>query len=160
MIQFPERLKGVHTDMQKVVQRAAEILAAKGIKIRCQEGLRTTAVQAQYVANGTSWTMNSRHLTGHAVDLLPLVDIDRDGKVELEEMYSWQMAFEVAAAMKRAAVELNVPIVWGGVWDRQLNSIKDPETAVADYVARRRKQNKRAAIDGPHYELDRARYPA
>lgn len=158
MIQYEERLEGVHQDMQRVVRRAAEILAP--IKLRSQEGLRSAARQAQLVAVGASQTLNSRHLTGHAVDLLPVVDIDADGKVELEELYNWQLSFKVAAAMKKAAVELNVPVVWGGVWDRQLNGVPDPETASADYVARRRKKNLKAFVDGPHFELDRTRYPA
>lgn len=156
MILYPQRLDGVHADLQAVVKHAATIL---DFHIRVQEGRRTAAVQAQYVANGTSWTMNSRHLTGHAVDLLSAVDIDKDGTIELEELYAWPLAFKIAGAMKIASVKLNVPIVWGGVWDRGLSEIKDPEQAVADYVLRRRKQNKAANIDGPHFELARSKYP-
>lgn len=133
---------------------------SRPIMMRVQEGRRTKERQAQLVACGASQTMNSRHLTGHAVDLLPVVDIDKDGKVELEELYNWPLSFRVAAAMKKAAAELNIPIVWGGCWDRQLCSLSEPETASADYVARRRKKNLRAFVDGPHFELYSTRYPA
>lgn len=162
MIQYAERLAGVHADLCRVVTRAAEILADRQvpIKLRAHEGLRTTERQAQLVAAGASKTLDSRHITGHAVDLLPVVDIDKDGKVETEELYNWQLSYDVARAMKKAAAELNIPVVWGGVWDRQLASLPDPEMASADYVARRRKKNLRAFVDGPHFELDRARYPA
>jgi len=96
---------------------------------------------------------------GRAWGSTSAVDIDKDGKIELEELYAWPLAFKIAGAMKAASVKLNVPIVWGGVWDRGLSEIKDPEQAVADYVLRRRKQNKAANIDGPHFELARSKYP-
>jgi peptidoglycan L-alanyl-D-glutamate endopeptidase CwlK len=37
-----------------------------------QAGPRTRERQAALVARGASRTINSRHLTGHAVDLVPL----------------------------------------------------------------------------------------
>jgi peptidoglycan LD-endopeptidase CwlK len=39
---------------------------------RIQAGLRTRERQAELVARGASRTMYSRHLTGHAVDLVAL----------------------------------------------------------------------------------------
>lgn len=159
MITNAERLIGVKDDLCAVVRSADTILTPKGIHIRVQEGLRTPERQAQYVANGTSWTMNSRHLTGHAVDLVTLVDLDHDGKIEIEELYSWQLAFQVASAMKIAAGNLNIALVWGGCWDRTLAEIRDPESAMADYVARRKKRGLRANVDGPHYELAKSKYP-
>ena len=58
-----------------------------------------------------SKTMNSRHLTGHAVDIYP---IDENGNVvrNLEGGYFHKMA----KAVKQAAKELNIPIEWGGDW--------------------------------------------
>ena len=52
--------------------------------------------------------MNSRHLTGHAVDLGALLE----GKIR----WDWPLYHEIAAAMKEAARELEVEIEWGGDW--------------------------------------------
>ena len=60
-----ERLEGVHADLVKVVELAA--LGPVGFVVT--EGLRTRERQATLVMAGKSRTMNSRHLTGHAVDL-------------------------------------------------------------------------------------------
>jgi hypothetical protein len=63
--------------------------------------------------------MNSRHLTGHAVDLVAL-----DGEVS----WQWKDYFRVAAAMQAAAHALEVPVCWGGSWDSLL-AIASPKTA-------------------------------
>jgi hypothetical protein len=82
--------------------------------------------QAELVARGASRTMNSRHLTGHAVDLVAL---DR-GRVS----WQWEDYYEVAAAMQAAAHELGVPVRWGG-GGGSLFTIETPEDGFADYVA-------------------------
>src|SRR5918995_7391971 len=64
-----DRLQGVHPDLVRVVERAIQITTQD---FRVQEGLRTRERQAALVARGASRTMNSRHLTGHAVDLVAL----------------------------------------------------------------------------------------
>jgi len=72
------------------------------------EGLRTLARQQELVAKGASKTMNSRHLTGHAIDFVPIVG----GKIT----WKWPAFGPVADAFKAASKELKVPIVWGGDW--------------------------------------------
>lgn len=119
-VRSERNLQGVHRDLVKVVR-----LAAQRCNFIVTEGLRTRARQQQLVASGASQTMNSRHLTGHAVDVAALVD----GKVR----WDWPLYSAIAAEMKKAAAELNVPIIWGGDW----KSFKD----------------------GPHFELDRKKYP-
>lgn len=116
-----QRLEGVHPDLVKVVKRAIELTS---IDFTVLEGLRTVERQKQLVAKGASKTMNSRHITGHAVDIAPLVD----GEVR----WDWPLFHKLAPAMKQAAKELNVPIIWGGDW--------------------------RTFKDGPHWELDRKKY--
>jgi peptidoglycan L-alanyl-D-glutamate endopeptidase CwlK len=73
------------------------------------EGLRSEARQRELVRSGASRTMNSRHLTGHAVDLLP---IGPDGRAE----FAWPLYHKMAPAVKAAAEKEGVPIVWGGDW--------------------------------------------
>ena len=113
-------LQGVHKDLVSVVR-----LAGKRADFIVTEGLRTVARQKQLVAAGASQTMNSRHLTGHAVDVAALVDGD--------VRWDWPLYARIADEMKAAAKELGVPIIWGGDW----KSLKD----------------------GPHFELDRKKYP-
>lgn len=91
-------------------------IAATPIDFRIQEGLRTLERQRKLVAAGVSWTLNSRHLTGHAVDVLPVVDIDGDGALELHELYSWPLMLSLAAHIKAEAARVGVSVEWGGDW--------------------------------------------
>jgi peptidoglycan L-alanyl-D-glutamate endopeptidase CwlK len=117
-----QRLVGVHADLVQVVERAIEITT---VDFTVLEGLRTPERQKALRDAGASQTLNSRHITGHAVDLGALID----GEVR----WDWPLYHKIASAMKAAAKELNVAIVWGGDW--------------------------RTFKDGPHFELDRRKYP-
>lgn len=99
------RLKGVHPDLVLVVKRAIQLTE---VDFSVLEGLRTRTRQLELVRAGASQTMNSRHLTGHAVDLGAYVQ----GKVR----WDWPLYHKIAGAMKRAARELEVPLEWGGDW--------------------------------------------
>jgi len=101
------RLKGVHPDLVKVVKRAIEITT---VDFTVLEGLRDPARQKTLMESGASQTLNSRHITGHAVDLGAWVDNQVD--------WSWPLYFKVADAMKKAAAELSVPLEWGGDWKK------------------------------------------
>jgi peptidoglycan L-alanyl-D-glutamate endopeptidase CwlK len=100
-----DKLKGVHPDLVRVVKRAILISEVDFI---ITEGVRSVAKQTQLVKAGASKTMNSRHLTGHAIDLAPVVN----GEVR----WDWPPFHLIAKAMKKAAEELNVAITWGGDW--------------------------------------------
>ena len=117
-----ERLQGVHPDLAKVVERAIDL---SPVDFTVLEGLRSPERQQTLVASGASQTLNSRHITGHAVDLGAWVDNQVD--------WSWPLYTKIANAMKAAANELGVSIVWGGDW--------------------------KTFKDGPHFELDRKYYP-
>src|SRR5512137_2460339 len=98
-----QRLTGLHPDLVRIVEPAR--LAEPFIVV---EGLRTRERQARLVAIGASRTMNSRHLTGHAVDLAYWLD-DGDGAPEAGEgRWDWPLAHKIAAAMKAAAAEESV----------------------------------------------------
>jgi len=100
-----DRLKGVHPDLVKVVEHAIEITT---VDFAVLEGLRTPERQKVLKEAGASQTLNSRHITGHAVDLGAWVD----GEVR----WDWPLYNQIAKAMKSAAAELNIPIEWGGDW--------------------------------------------
>lgn len=100
-----QRLVGVHPDLVKVVERAAK---TSPIMFMVLEGPRSVAQQRKNVAAGVSWTMNSRHITGHAVDLVPLVD----GRAS----WAWPVYHKLAPTIKKAAKDVGVPLEWGGDW--------------------------------------------
>jgi peptidoglycan L-alanyl-D-glutamate endopeptidase CwlK len=99
------RLKGVHPDLVKVVERAIQLTP---VDFTVLEGLRSLERQKALVAAGASQTLKSRHLDGHAVDLGAWVDEQVD--------WSWPLYGKIAKAMKTAAAELKIPIEWGGDW--------------------------------------------
>ncbi|SNS52958.1 peptidoglycan L-alanyl-D-glutamate endopeptidase CwlK [Sphingomonas laterariae] len=144
-------LAGVHPLLVGVVKRAIEITRQD---FTVHDGLRTEAEQREYVLRGVSKTMASKHMRqadgfGHAVDLVPYIN----GKLRWE----WPAIYVIAAAVRIAAQEQRVKLIWGGVWDRPFETIEPTvagcERAVADYVGRRRAAGKSAFIDGPHFEL-------
>jgi peptidoglycan L-alanyl-D-glutamate endopeptidase CwlK len=74
------------------------------------EGLRTEERQAELVASGASQTMNSRHLTGHAVDLAPI-----DPSTN-EITWEWDYYYILEPHIKEMAEALYININWGGDW--------------------------------------------
>lgn len=118
-----KNLEGVHPHLVAVVEKARE-----RVDFLVTEGLRTKERQAQLIKIGRSKTKNSRHLYGLAVDLC-----DMDGKYDVPDMH------EIAKAMKVSALELGVPIEWGGDW------LEDP--------------NDNIGWDSPHFQLPKSKYP-
>lgn len=144
-------LKGVHPTLAAVVERAIRITQQD---FAVHDGLRSEAEQRALVRQGASQTLNSRHRAqpdgyGHAVDLVPWIS----GRMRWE----WPAIYPIAAAVRQAAEEQGVGLVWGGVWDRRLSDLPPTaaglKAAVEAYVARRRAMKRSAFIDGPHYEL-------
>jgi peptidoglycan L-alanyl-D-glutamate endopeptidase CwlK len=78
------------------------------IEFTVLEGMRTQARQAELYASGASQTMNSRHLTGHAVDLAPLI--------EGEVSWDWPHYHTLEPHIKALAGALGVAVTWGGDW--------------------------------------------
>lgn len=98
-------LRGVNPDLVKVVRRA---LALSAVDFGVTEGLRTAERQRELVAQKKSQTKNSRHLTGHAVDVVAYIG----GEIS----WDWGYYEQIAAAFKMAAHQLGIPIEWGGDW--------------------------------------------
>lgn len=131
-----KRLATVLEPMQRVVKRAIEI---SEVDFGVSQALRTHDDQARLYGQGrtiaemkakglnpayakpsmkkVTWTMNSNHMTGKAVDLVPYIN----GKVEWDDngkLGLWPM---IAKAMKTAAAELNIKIEWGGDWKKTVD---------------------------------------
>ena len=100
-----DRLSGVHPDLVLVVKLAIEL---SEIDFQVIEGVRSKARQEQLVKAGASKTLNSRHLTGHAVDLCALINDS--------VRWDWPLYSKIADAMKQAASQLKISIEWGGDW--------------------------------------------
>jgi peptidoglycan LD-endopeptidase CwlK len=139
-----DKLEGVNPKLVAVVQKA--ILLTK-IDFGVTYGLRTIEEQEKLVAAGRSQTMKSKHITGHAVDLMAYVD----GKG------CWELNVydDLADAMAQAARDEGVAIRWGAAW--HINDIRmykgTMEQAMMDYIDLRRSEGKRPFIDGPHFEM-------
>lgn len=93
------------------------------------EGMRTRERQVELVESGASKTLNSRHLTGHAVDVGLWVQLD--GKLTLR--WDWPLYEQFAQHVQLHADALGIKIVWGGSW--------------------------KTFKDGPHFQLDEKIYP-
>lgn len=143
-------LEGVHADLVKVVKRAIEITP---IDFAVTDGKRTMEEQRAYVASGASQTMDSRHLTGHAIDLVAF--IGNKGRWELD------LLCKIALAMRCAALECKVPLRWGGNWDVLLTDTDSPpEDMVQDYIQKRIAAGRKPFVDAPHFELPKSEYSA
>jgi len=139
-----ERLLGVKPELSDTVKRALEL---SPIDFGVTEGKRSIERQKELVARGLSQTMNSKHLSGNAVDLVAYLS----GRV------CWEMSAydELADAMKQAAKETGVAVRWGGAW--QVRDIRLHEGTMEDamnaYIDLRRSEGRRPFLDGPHFEL-------
>lgn len=145
-----KNLEFVHEDLCLIVNRALELTDTDFMVF---EGYRSVDRQKALVKSGASRTMNSRHLSGHAVDLVPvLTGMPR---------WDWPLCYRVAEAVKLAAIDYGTPVIWGGVWDRTINGFEKPcEDEVSDYVLRCKSAKIKPFLDGPHFELPRENYPA
>jgi peptidoglycan L-alanyl-D-glutamate endopeptidase CwlK len=139
-----DRLFGIDPRLVAVVNTAISITK---VDFGVTEGLRTKETQEAYVKAGKSQTMDSKHLIGHAVDLVAFVN----GTV------SWELNLydDIAEAMRTAAREHNLPLRWGAAWNipdicKWTGSM---EAAMNYYIDERRRQNRRPFIDAPHFEM-------
>lgn len=102
-----QRLVGVNPALVMVVRRA---LALSTVDFAVIEGLRTPERQQKLFESGASRTLNSRHITGHAVDIAPVID----GEIR----WDWPAFMPLVSAMRQAAVECGVPVVHGADWKK------------------------------------------
>lgn len=120
------KLAGVHPKLAAVIREAS---LRSSVPFTVIEGVRSKARQASLVAAGASKTQNSRHLTGHAVDLWPL---NSEGKplpsdaafprgsneARAASAALWAGLRSIAVTVKEVAREMGVQIEWGGDWEK------------------------------------------
>lgn len=139
-----DNLNGVDIRLVEVVNIAIKVT---GVDFAVTEGLRTLQRQQELVAAGASQTMNSKHITGQAVDLVAFIG----------DRISWELNLydDIADAMKIGANQVGVPIRWGAAW--QISDIGSWDSTMQDamdaYIDLRRNQGRRPFIDSPHFEI-------
>lgn len=101
-----KRLDTCHPHLREIATLAITLTE---VDFGISEGKRSVQEQKRLVEAGFSQTMNSRHLTGHAFDVLAY----RNGEVT----WHWPAYEKIAEAMFHAADKLMVPIEWGGNWE-------------------------------------------
>jgi len=90
---------------------ACELIARcveAGIPVLIVNTLRTTAEQEQNIAKGVSWTRNSKHLTGDAIDLAPYEVYQLHGP----DKVNWNGSDPVWQRM--GAIGEAIGLKWGG----------------------------------------------
>lgn len=138
-----KELEGVDERLVFVVERALEL---SPVDFSVHDGMRTIEDQRALVAAGASWTMDSKHLIGKAVDLVPYIN----GKLRWE----WPPIYKIADAMHIASQEEDLNIKWGGAWDVSLTRSSGPAEYVSRlYVNRCEAVNKVPKLDGAHFEI-------
>jgi len=140
------KLKGVHPDLVRVVNRCAKDWTDKQFTFGLTCGVRSLEEQKVLVKKGASKTLKSRHIPAkngysHAIDVVAMLD----GKAR----WDWGLYIKIANAMKAAAISEKVPVEWGGTWSL-LNTTKGSVTS---------EMLSKSFPDGPHFQLPRLIYP-
>lgn len=100
-----QKLAGVDPRLVAVIRRLAKVTPKPFMVV---EGRRSLARQRELYRKGASKTLNSRHLTGHAVDIAPLVN----GRLSWE----WRDFKPVINAAKAVAADMGVAMEFGYDW--------------------------------------------
>lgn len=95
-------LVGVHPDLVRLAERA---LGLSPVDFVVTEGLRTEARQRELVAAGASRTLDSRHITGHAIDVAAWL-----GEIRWDFGLYVQIAIAFRDASKAERVPVRCPI--------------------------------------------------
>lgn len=110
-VEFNARSKALLAEVNpQLAELMIAVEAAHPDAFEITEGMRDKERQAQLVAEGKSQTMNSRHLTGNAVDIAM---IGPDGQPN----WNFEDYRPIADTAKVKAAAMGIPdFVWGGDW--------------------------------------------
>jgi len=104
-------------DLSQEFRPKAERLLAKlaeaGLCVMIIDTLRTHDEQIENIKKGVSWTLNSRHLTGNAIDLVPYAQYELHGPDKLQ----WDASDP--AWLRMGVIGESLGLVWGGRWKQR-----------------------------------------
>lgn len=95
----------------RVVEFLARLTEA-GIVVLIVDTLRTPAEQAENIRRGVSWTQNSRHLTGDAIDVAPYETYALHGPDKLR----WEASDPIWRQI--GLIGEACGLLWGGRWTK------------------------------------------
>ena len=102
-----DKLEGVHPDMVKCVTSAINY-SKVDFGVIC--GMRSEAEQRELVQKGASKTMKSKHLIGHAVDLMAYVGSRASWELNLYDDIADAMAKAAPSARKGDKIAIAIGI--------------------------------------------------
>jgi len=119
------RLNSCATDIQLIFNEVIKVVDCTVI-----EGARSREQQRKNIANGVSWTMNSKHLKSpsQAIDIIPY-------PIDWQDIPRFKMFAAYVFAVSR---RLKIPLLYGGTWSRNPTG---------------KFQGVKADADHAHYEL-------
>lgn len=138
-------------------QVAIEALRITEVDFGITDGIRSTAEQAALLDAGATQTMNSRHLTGHAIDVAAYIGP--------RLLWAPQSLYDsIATAFAAASKKLEIPIRWGGAWNcydigRGSLGLSAGQELRHAYAADRKAAGKRVFNDSVHFEIPAGRFP-
>jgi peptidoglycan L-alanyl-D-glutamate endopeptidase CwlK len=107
------KLDDLHEDFRRIVFEFLARLVESDIHVRVIDTLRSPEEQADNIARGVSWTPNSKHLTGRAIDVCPYALYSQSGPDKLNWDANdpiWQRIGEIGESLG---------LVWGGRWTKR-----------------------------------------
>lgn len=104
-------------NISRLIQEAYRL----GYELTFGEVFRTLEQQTIYVKTGRSKTMNSRHLDRLAVDF----NVFRGGVLLFNDPTTRRAEIQACLALGRFWLSLNTDNVWGGDWDRDLDTLDE-----------------------------------
>ena len=104
----------------KAIELLARLVEA-GILVAIVDTLRAPAEQEENIRKGVSWTKNSRHLTGNAIDIAPYSLWQISGPDKL----NWNGSDPVWAKIGEIGESLG--LIWGGRWGKKSGSTAKPD---------------------------------
>ena len=102
-------LAGVHPALSGLYDDLRAEAALRGLYVVVTEGLRSEKRQLELLRAGVSMTLQSRHLSGNAIDIAVFL---ADGSV------TYQPAPYAALAGAVLGLQRQTPIKWGGNWPK------------------------------------------
>jgi peptidoglycan LD-endopeptidase CwlK len=93
-----------------LAEKLLQLAADAGIPVRVIGTGRTPQEQENFIKLGTSWTRNSRHLTGHAIDIAPEELLGE--KLWAPKSPLWWRLGEIGESLG---------LIWGGRWKKTVD---------------------------------------